>query len=210
MQFNYKEQLADSRWLQKKAEILIRDNYTCQKCGAKSHLNVHHLVYEDGRLAWEYPNEKLITLCEQCHAMEHKATIPYFGEVYMHHHSDYIDFMLCYGINKNKKEVYLLGVDNGGCYETPIFECVAYDYFCENYIKLNGFWDKCFSEDCYWQDILIKILVRIYEGRFCKYEVRNFVYPDTSVCQFVKSKVVSLVNSNEMLYAKFNVLLNEY
>ena len=54
---NYKEQLADSRWLQKKAEILIRDNYTCQKCGAKSHLNVHHKHYESGKLAWEYPND---------------------------------------------------------------------------------------------------------------------------------------------------------
>lgn len=45
MKQTYKEQLTDGRWLRKKNEILERDNYTCQRCGATSNLQVHHKEY---------------------------------------------------------------------------------------------------------------------------------------------------------------------
>ena len=137
MQLNYKEQLADSRWLQKKAEILIRDNYTCQKCGAKSHLNVHHLSYENGKLAWEYPNEQLITLCKDCHENEHDVVPnPIVGKFYTYHHSDYTNDMLCYHIDNRNELVYLFGVDSGN------FGGGYIDVF-----NLNTFKSKCRNSD---------------------------------------------------------------
>lgn len=209
MQLNYKEQLADSRWLQKKTEILVRDNYTCQKCGAQSHLNVHHLSYEKGKLAWEYPNEQLITLCEQCHAKEHRTTRPYVGEVYIYHHSDYTNYMVCYSVNNAKKEVYLVGVDNGGGADTPYFECVKFDVFCSKYTQLYGFWDKSFQEDVYWQEVLARILVAIYENKVNTFYTNGYMYTDASVLNYTRKTIWDFVNTNEYLNSLFNQILNE-
>ncbi len=35
-------------------------------------LNVHHKFYIENRKAWEYENDALITLCENCHQVEHE------------------------------------------------------------------------------------------------------------------------------------------
>ena len=60
-------------WKKLHAEIVQRDNYTCQKCGKQylthiSFLNVHHLTYER---RGEELLEDLITLCYKCHAHVH-------------------------------------------------------------------------------------------------------------------------------------------
>lgn len=78
---NYKEQLGDKRWKAKREEILKRDGYECAIChissvkcstlGYKTTLQVHHVRYENGKMAWEYENSKLITLCSKCHASIH-------------------------------------------------------------------------------------------------------------------------------------------
>lgn len=45
-----------------------RDNWSCRFCkDEKNQLHVHHIEYSLGADPWEYPNEKLITLCEHCH-----------------------------------------------------------------------------------------------------------------------------------------------
>jgi|SRR6185437_10813230 len=69
----YKEQLRHPKWQKRKAEILERDNYTCQnkRCqSTEKNLQVHHLDYIQGLMAWEYPDDMLITLCEDCHDAE--------------------------------------------------------------------------------------------------------------------------------------------
>lgn len=68
----YEAALNDNRWRRKRKKILERDNYTCQYCGSHNNLQVHHkyyMRYPDGKYAdpWDYPDEKLITLCETCH-----------------------------------------------------------------------------------------------------------------------------------------------
>jgi hypothetical protein len=132
---DYKQQLADSRWLKKKNEILERDNYTCQHCGRTSNLNVHHLNYEKGKLAWEYPNEKLITLCVDCHENEHNiVTYPKIGKFYTYHHSDYWNDMICFYIDRKRNQIGLFGVDCGG-YGTAYIDFVTFDFFytrCRN------------------------------------------------------------------------------
>lgn len=135
MCFNYKEQLADSRWLRKKNEILERDNYTCQKCGAKSHLNVHHLNYEKEKLAWEYPNDKLITLCQDCHENEHNIVPnPIVGKFYTYEHSDYTNDMICYHIDYHNELIYLFGIDSGnyGGGYIDIFSFEEFNRKCRN------------------------------------------------------------------------------
>lgn len=59
-------------WQRKRLEILQRDNFKCAKCGSdKKTLNVHHKYYINGLFPWEYPDDAYITLCEDCHSLEH-------------------------------------------------------------------------------------------------------------------------------------------
>ena len=46
-------------------------------------LNVHHRYYVDGKNPWEYSNDALITLCQDCHCLEHKSThTPVYRDLY--------------------------------------------------------------------------------------------------------------------------------
>lgn len=211
---NYKDQLADARWQKKKYEILERDNYTCQKCGAKSNLNVHHKSYSPNTLAWDYPNENLITLCDRCHSFEHGTTKPYIGGVYEFEHGDWTMYMICYGFNKQRNEVYLVGLDDGGSWGTPYIECVDLDYFSHRYFYRRNFWDDCttqnINDDKFWvHELLVKILVGMYKKKHTHYYVSGFRYSDKSVYEYASNKVCDLVNSNQKLLTLFRQLLNE-
>ena len=72
---DYKEQLKNQLWLNKKAEILKRDNYRCTNCGSILNLQVHHKRYISGRMAWDYDNNDLITLCRNCHYSIHSEEL---------------------------------------------------------------------------------------------------------------------------------------
>jgi hypothetical protein len=52
-----------------RGNILERDDYTCQNCGARRYLHVHHKkpLSEGG----DNSNSNLITLCKDCHKKEH-------------------------------------------------------------------------------------------------------------------------------------------
>lgn len=68
----YSELLRDPRWQRTRLEIMERENFTCQECGAADKtLNVHHTYYAKGRAPWEYELESLHCLCENCHAARH-------------------------------------------------------------------------------------------------------------------------------------------
>lgn len=67
----YEEQLKDRRWWLTRKVILIRDEHKCTRCGSPNNLQVHHLYYTSGKLAWEYPFEALTTLCKKCHDVTH-------------------------------------------------------------------------------------------------------------------------------------------
>lgn len=72
---DYKQQLKNQLWLNKKAEILKRDNYRCTNCGSILNLQVHHKRYISGRMAWDYDNNDLITLCRNCHYSTHSEEL---------------------------------------------------------------------------------------------------------------------------------------
>lgn len=64
----YWEKLRDPRWQRKRLEVMERDGFACRSCGdSESTLNVHHGYYVKGREPWEYRDETLWTLCEECH-----------------------------------------------------------------------------------------------------------------------------------------------
>ena len=47
---------------------MSRDKFKCLLCGDKTTtLNVHHLSYTGGKMAWEYPLSNFQTLCKTCH-----------------------------------------------------------------------------------------------------------------------------------------------
>lgn len=78
----FKETYKDPRWFEKRKKILDRDGHKCQNCKSEISLEVHHSYY-DYKLAWDCPDECLITLCRSCHKNVHeirKAIHDYSGE----------------------------------------------------------------------------------------------------------------------------------
>jgi hypothetical protein len=81
----YAEKLRDPRWQKKRLEIMERDKFTCQLCGNnESTLNIHHLYYEKNKDPWDYNNDDLITLCEECHEYETECIKEYSNELLMY------------------------------------------------------------------------------------------------------------------------------
>ena len=67
----YSELLKDVKWKRKRMRILRRDHFQCTVCGSKESLRVHHTYYVEGKLPWRYPENSLLTLCENCHYKWH-------------------------------------------------------------------------------------------------------------------------------------------
>lgn len=67
-QREYQERLKDPRWQRKRLGVLERANWSCEACGTREvNLQVHHGYYEREALPWEYPEEALFVLCDDCH-----------------------------------------------------------------------------------------------------------------------------------------------
>lgn len=69
MALTYKEQLQQPAWFAMRKDVYKRANDRCQLCGKENvRLNAHHSYYLRGKMAWEYPIESLIALCDACHS----------------------------------------------------------------------------------------------------------------------------------------------
>ena len=73
---SYDKDLNDDRWKEKREKILKRDGYKCRWCGSIDRLQVHHKYYNkypDGSRvrAWDYPDDALMVLCDDCHKKYH-------------------------------------------------------------------------------------------------------------------------------------------
>jgi len=51
-------------------QVLHRDGWRCQSCGAMSNLEVHHKQFRSH--SGSESEENLITLCAKCHASSHR------------------------------------------------------------------------------------------------------------------------------------------
>jgi hypothetical protein len=64
----YADQLKDFRWQERSQKIKEAAGRRCEECGEdEKRLDVHHSYYQNGLLAWEYPDEALHCLCGDCH-----------------------------------------------------------------------------------------------------------------------------------------------
>lgn len=74
---NYYAKLKDGRWQLKRTEIMQRDIWACCECHRLAScgvtLNVHHRFYKRVTNPWEYENDWLETLCEDCHEKRERA-----------------------------------------------------------------------------------------------------------------------------------------
>lgn len=70
--------LFDKRWIEKRAEIILRDNNRCVICNSDENLEVHHRQYhfikglKRFKAPWDYENQLMITLCSKCHTRGHR------------------------------------------------------------------------------------------------------------------------------------------
>lgn len=73
----YRQKLKDPRWQRKRLEILNRDSWKCQLCGATDkELQIHHRYYVNCE-PWDYPNAALVALCGPCHHTESQIQTDY-------------------------------------------------------------------------------------------------------------------------------------
>ena len=73
-QDKYASQYKHPNWQKKRLECLSAAEFTCQACGeTENMLHVHHKRYVSGRKVWEYGNDDLEVLCEDCHESVHHA-----------------------------------------------------------------------------------------------------------------------------------------
>lgn len=64
----YADKLRDPRWQKRRLEIFATAGFRCRSCDAdKKTLHAHHNAYLRGRDPWDYPDEYLECLCEDCH-----------------------------------------------------------------------------------------------------------------------------------------------
>ncbi len=73
MGFNerYDAYMLSPEWRTLRAAVFKRDNNQCRQCGSRDRLTAHHLTYV--RMFRERM-EDLITLCKDCHEMQHRKT----------------------------------------------------------------------------------------------------------------------------------------
>lgn len=70
--------LFDKRWIEKRAEIILRDHNRCVICSSDENLEVHHRQYhfvkalKRFKAPWDYENRLMITLCSKCHTRGHR------------------------------------------------------------------------------------------------------------------------------------------
>jgi hypothetical protein len=66
---SYYELLKDPRWQKKRLDKLNAANFECEDCGSgEKTLHIHHSYYESKKMPWEYPDDSLHVLCEDCHS----------------------------------------------------------------------------------------------------------------------------------------------
>jgi len=71
---SYGDMLKDPRWQKRRLEVLGDCLFTCRRCstGTKE-MHVHHLIYRKGVAPWEYNDDELIALCDDCHMIVEDA-----------------------------------------------------------------------------------------------------------------------------------------
>jgi hypothetical protein len=123
----YFEKLKDPRWQKKRLKIFERDGWACNECAAKKFtLHVHHIEYTCCD-PWDEPDKNLITLCENCHDLNHTiklVEVEKYGDGYMP-----VDIRLC--------PYFISYLDINPCVSATGI------YFCSGFYGINGTQVRC-------------------------------------------------------------------
>lgn len=69
---SYADDLKHPQWQRRRLRVFERASFHCQRCESDSRqLHAHHKLYLKGHKPWEYPDELLECLCEDCHTRAH-------------------------------------------------------------------------------------------------------------------------------------------
>lgn len=78
----YRQQLLHPQWQRKRLQVMEHCGWKCGRCGdTETTLNIHHVEYRRGALAWEYELDEFECLCIHCHAIEHGKADPPAGSL---------------------------------------------------------------------------------------------------------------------------------
>lgn len=82
-QIAYRKYLKSDHWKLVRGEAVLRDGHKCVECGDNYRLNVHHHTYPSD---WYQTSlEHVITLCRDCHRLEHGLPmLSLFENLYRH------------------------------------------------------------------------------------------------------------------------------
>lgn len=70
---SYSDQMKNPLWQKKRLHMLESKGWKCEVCGAEEKtLHVHHKQYKSGAKIWEYEDNELAVLCENCHKETHE------------------------------------------------------------------------------------------------------------------------------------------
>jgi len=76
------ELLQDPRWQKTRLRVFDRAGWKCEWCkSGEVNLQVHHGFYERGLFPWEYPDEALYCLCDNCHAEAERVKAAAYREL---------------------------------------------------------------------------------------------------------------------------------
>jgi hypothetical protein len=128
----YAEQLKNPKWINLRNRMLEKNNYKCQECNSlEKQLFVHHKKYVKGRKAWQYHEDLLEVLCEECH-------------FYAHH-----CFLCEEKVTEDEKEDEKYPTCHKKCYSEWIEFCRYHDYL-DSKIIFSPYWDY---HEVDWKDL---------------------------------------------------------
>lgn len=68
----YQQLLQHPLWQKKRLEVLDKAGWRCQCCKSdQEQLHAHHIFYRKDAKPWEYEEGEIISLCDECHELEH-------------------------------------------------------------------------------------------------------------------------------------------
>lgn len=89
-------------------------DFVCEAVSNPSFPHVHHQYYVFNKLAWEYPDDCLITVCHECHTKIHQESkVLVYADSSLETEMDYTPCFRCSGIGQFAEFKH---IDNGICF----------------------------------------------------------------------------------------------
>jgi hypothetical protein len=111
LQFNLKNKITESLTERLVGESSSSNAHT--KWAYVFRISVHHKYYRDGLMAWDYPNEDLMTLCWECHEELHLNSKVQHFDIFGNLKGDYSPCIRCYGLGYLPEYNH---IDHGVCF----------------------------------------------------------------------------------------------